>query len=98
MQISATQARLVTAVSFASLAAPYLPVPFLRAIAPPSRTRRPVLTRAPLFERLSAVLADSIQTIEIRGVRDPPASFHARVYSVYGVGDCDEDSDHQSLN
>ena len=80
------------------MAAPYLPVPFLRAIAPPSRTRRPVLTRAPLFERLSAVLADSIQTIEIRGVRDPPASFHARVYSVYGVGDCDEDSDHQSLN
>ena len=96
MQISATQERLVTAVSFASLAAPYLPVPFLRAIAPPSR--RPVLTRAPLFQRLSAVLADCIQTTEIRGVRGPPASFHARVSSVYGVGDCDEDSDHQSLN
>jgi hypothetical protein len=63
-------------------------VPRWRAIAP--RSRRPVITCVPLFERICHVLADSVRTTDICGVRGPPGSFHARVYSAYGVGDDDE--------
>lgn len=76
LQLSATQDRLISSFPLASLSAPYVAVPRTRPVA---NFRRPVLTKASLFDRLAAALAS--QSLDARVALTPSGALR-RVSSV----------------